>query len=523
MLWFREQRFALTSTFRERVREGRRRYQERRAERKHWAQAETLRGLGDVTARWLEGEFKYHPGGYDEGPAGETTDLIPALAALNRSGFVTSGSQPGEAPTWGFDGRVWQQRAAVDGFTDTATADRLEAACQDAGLVCIRNGQAGWRTHWKHSVPVTASPVDGLRVSDDDPYYVHTHFGTHLSRKQVNFTFDGYGYEALRDAEQVTIIDPEWGRNDRLWSTLTGHTPPIKETRYSGVLWVEGAEPQIFSGYSFNDMDSLYAIAKDNDYQVEITAWNTVIPIDSEAFSGPVQYDEYDDPIFEVNDGEPPAGWCNEYFTDPAEPDTSQPYFLVLINRIDAVTGGKRTRLRESGFGGWIDQDGYAVACPSCGQADCTKSLTEHWQENNNGGSKMTAPTSTSPASAGGGDIQTIADLRREYERSMQKWAQVSEQHTSVAAELRNEAMAFEQAVGGMASEHDAQTKAEASQALEAVLAAVAKHEEAAAVAADTHGALSTAHQGLERHRNMEEAVASHPGVAKSTDAYQPQ
>lgn len=34
--------------------------------------------------------------------------------------------------------------------------------------------------------------------------------------------------------------------------------------------------------------------------------------------------------------------------------------------------------LRESGYTGWIDQDGYAVACPSCGQAGCTRDLTGH-------------------------------------------------------------------------------------------------------------------------------------------------
>jgi hypothetical protein len=33
--------------------------------------------------------------------------------------------------------------------------------------------------------------------------------------------------------------------------------------------------------------------------------------------------------------------------------------------------------LRESGYRGWIDQDGEAVACPSCGSDACTASLTE--------------------------------------------------------------------------------------------------------------------------------------------------
>jgi hypothetical protein len=33
--------------------------------------------------------------------------------------------------------------------------------------------------------------------------------------------------------------------------------------------------------------------------------------------------------------------------------------------------------LRESGYMGWIDRDGYAVSCPFCHQPACTAKLTE--------------------------------------------------------------------------------------------------------------------------------------------------
>ncbi len=33
--------------------------------------------------------------------------------------------------------------------------------------------------------------------------------------------------------------------------------------------------------------------------------------------------------------------------------------------------------LRESGYKGWIDQDGRAAVCPSCGKPTCTAGLTE--------------------------------------------------------------------------------------------------------------------------------------------------
>jgi hypothetical protein len=33
--------------------------------------------------------------------------------------------------------------------------------------------------------------------------------------------------------------------------------------------------------------------------------------------------------------------------------------------------------LRESGYKGWIDQDGRKANCPSCGSSKCTAGLTE--------------------------------------------------------------------------------------------------------------------------------------------------
>lgn len=33
--------------------------------------------------------------------------------------------------------------------------------------------------------------------------------------------------------------------------------------------------------------------------------------------------------------------------------------------------------LRDSGYTGWIDQDGYAVSCPCCGNESCAADLTE--------------------------------------------------------------------------------------------------------------------------------------------------
>jgi len=75
-----------------------------------WAAAVTLEQLGDLVAQWLEGRISSAPFNAVEGPPdSETGPLVPVLAQLNRSGFVTEDSQPGE-----IDGD-WAQRAFVTG------------------------------------------------------------------------------------------------------------------------------------------------------------------------------------------------------------------------------------------------------------------------------------------------------------------------------------------------------------------------------------------------------------------------
>ena len=61
-----------------------------------WEAARTLDEMGELTARWLEGTVAFCPSQPCEGPDWETTDLVPVLAGFNRSGLVTTGSQPGE-------------------------------------------------------------------------------------------------------------------------------------------------------------------------------------------------------------------------------------------------------------------------------------------------------------------------------------------------------------------------------------------------------------------------------------------
>ena len=66
-----------------------------------WKSAQSLKDLGELTARWLEGVDIEHPCYLGGGPDPETSPLVPDLVELNRSAFVTECSQPGRPMTNG--------------------------------------------------------------------------------------------------------------------------------------------------------------------------------------------------------------------------------------------------------------------------------------------------------------------------------------------------------------------------------------------------------------------------------------
>ncbi|MGH9971900.1 MAG: DUF6919 domain-containing protein [Pyrinomonadaceae bacterium] len=85
-----------------------------------WHEASTFDELCELNARFIEGEIDFSPtygaGSLDD----ESKPLISYLAALNRAGFFTTCSQPGE------DHRHSKQRAFVDGLALKDTALRIE-------------------------------------------------------------------------------------------------------------------------------------------------------------------------------------------------------------------------------------------------------------------------------------------------------------------------------------------------------------------------------------------------------------
>jgi len=185
------------------------RWRKMRADRKLWRQAASLPELCELMARWLEGELSMWPG-YADGAADETADLVPVLARANRAGLLTDQSQPGvDGP--GFDGARWQQRAAVSGLVAdeqvlyalarVAEAHRLTILVRSADDTSERPG-------------VTCTRVDGESS---------TVFGRQLSRRDLRLIWRTVSWKALGEIEgawQVTLVDPEFGRNDRLWPAL---------------------------------------------------------------------------------------------------------------------------------------------------------------------------------------------------------------------------------------------------------------------------------------------------------------
>lgn len=183
-----------------------------RRDRRLWQSANTVADLGGLMARWLEGDIKSWPGyAPNYGPDGETRSLIPTLAALNRAGFLTDSSQPGEMGP-GFDGAWWSQRAAVSGFVaDRELLARLLVAAADYALLTVVTG--GQEVYWPEPIPVT------IRNSE-----TVTDFGAHLGRRDLRCmwpTLNATAFTAVEAAWQVTIVAPDFGASgQRMWPVL---------------------------------------------------------------------------------------------------------------------------------------------------------------------------------------------------------------------------------------------------------------------------------------------------------------
>ncbi|MCQ8831776.1 DUF6919 domain-containing protein [Streptomyces malaysiensis] len=177
-----------------------------------WKKAESVADLGNLMADWLEGRLGGRTPGYcDTRPDEETNHLILTLAALCRAGFVTTNSQPGVKPERGYDGRMWRQRAFVEGWiVDGALLALIRAAAKRAGMTAIAHGPSSRGGNW---IPLTDADGEIQMAAGD--YLGH--------RRVINSEWSGIGRHAtneLRRSTYLELIDPVWGRDDRLWPAL---------------------------------------------------------------------------------------------------------------------------------------------------------------------------------------------------------------------------------------------------------------------------------------------------------------
>jgi hypothetical protein len=110
-------------------------------------------------------------------------------------------------------GTMWAQRAGVEGFTDSASAEFLADRAEAAGMRAEIQHVSG-RWHRRRRTQVTCTTCDGKPVLG---------LAVRASRADVRLAF---GHElhphALREiyaGVQLTLLDEQWGVND-LWPVL---------------------------------------------------------------------------------------------------------------------------------------------------------------------------------------------------------------------------------------------------------------------------------------------------------------
>ncbi|MFE7112214.1 DUF6919 domain-containing protein [Streptomyces sp. NPDC057575] len=177
-----------------------------RSDRRRWRSARSITELGELMALWLEGRTGSWPGYQPRcGPDEETLPWTGVLAAVNRAGYLTIGSQPGFSNE-NFDGKAWKQRAAVEGFiADHALLLALTDAAAKAGIdVRLHSLLDTWG-----SSTITVTTRVGVP---------NTEFGTPLSIGDLRFMRRGCAPEAvdaIAEANYVTITDREYGPHAR--------------------------------------------------------------------------------------------------------------------------------------------------------------------------------------------------------------------------------------------------------------------------------------------------------------------
>ena len=174
-----------------------------------WREAKTFEELCEINARFIEGDIDFSPIYGASSLDDESKPLVPYLAALNRAGFLTTCSQPGED-----DGHS-RQRACVQGLALEETALRIERLSLTSDLY-IMTAEPG--RYNGCMMPIT---IDFFRP--------HSWAGSASLDDETGVFNDVLGFEkhcgegavrGLREAWEVCVIDLSWGRERYLWDVL---------------------------------------------------------------------------------------------------------------------------------------------------------------------------------------------------------------------------------------------------------------------------------------------------------------
>lgn len=173
-----------------------------------WQSAESLEELREYTARFIEGRFPYNPTYGADTVDGETEPLVEDLAALNRYGVLTTGSQPGFSGE-GFDGNIWKQRAYVHGRATPEKAEQLKTVTLKSEVIAYHvwpHEDAMW-----FSIPGTKSGGEATLWIGRPP-------------RSQELLVESVRSKALRkelwSLHYIELFDPVWGRTGYLMDQI---------------------------------------------------------------------------------------------------------------------------------------------------------------------------------------------------------------------------------------------------------------------------------------------------------------
>lgn len=165
-----------------------------------WVHAVSLEELGELVARWLGGDLSASLS-QDGPPDDETEPLISTLVEMNRTGYWTDQSQPGQA-----DGSYFQ-RAHVSGYCSESVANAICAAAVGTELVVL-------------ALPALHDSCIQIPISRWSRIE-YTWAGGHTSVEEgLGGQISPQALAEVATSWRVEVVDPSWGRDDLLWEVV---------------------------------------------------------------------------------------------------------------------------------------------------------------------------------------------------------------------------------------------------------------------------------------------------------------